>query len=237
MKTLLVFLLCACVCVGADRRGLLMSKPQAGSSISYLVRQTFEGTGYDNSETWTPTGSPDPDYTGVILQGSQSYRFVQAADAAEYAETSFTSTGTVYGYLILHPIARDSVSAVRIVAIRNSGGSTQMELRIVNTGALRLIHGATTVTTSSTLSDGTTYHVWWRYTPGSGANGVGEVAWSTSAASKPTSGNQYATTSAGTATGDIGNFYLGNNAATPTQDIVMDAVLISTTEIPASPTY
>lgn len=61
----------------------VLGAPQVASApaATYLLNQNFEGTGYDNSESWTETldgGTVDEDYTTTVLAGSQSL-FMPAA--------------------------------------------------------------------------------------------------------------------------------------------------------------
>ncbi len=239
MKPLLLAIFLGLVGLSARGQALYESLLQLDAqpaATSYIVRQTFEGTGYDNGETWADTGGPDPDYTGVVLQGSQSWRLNQAG-AAMYSSVVCTNNGTTHGYFILRPITRDAGSARRIAGvISENGGTVYLEIRVVNTGTMRIIHGGTTVSTVATVANGTTYHVWWTYTPGTGADGFASLAFSTSAATKPLSGNNYVETTAGTATGQMGAFSIGNGLAV-TQEHVFDSVLVDNAVIGESPVY
>lgn len=68
----------------------------ATATPDVLVNQNFEGTsngGYDNGESWSPLGATNPDYTGVMLRGSQSMRVQHG-----WSRTSFSTQANVWAF-------------------------------------------------------------------------------------------------------------------------------------------
>ena len=83
------------------RFGVRWGGVAASPAASYLVNQNFEGTGYDNGETWTEyvgTGATvNEDYatSPAPLAGEQSLYVVGGSDDGE-TYTSFSSSGTIH---------------------------------------------------------------------------------------------------------------------------------------------
>lgn len=174
MRIILALLLCVTVGFGADRRALLTkAAASAAAAPTYLVKQGFEGTGYDNSETWTENAAPNEDYTTspAPLVGSQSW---QTAAVGGEAYTSFTAQDEVWAYAMCN--IQTLADNRNIFQIRDSGGTYVLSLKAYADGHLQILNFATSVNTSAGLiSNGTTFHVWLHYIKGTGANSTGEL--------------------------------------------------------------
>jgi hypothetical protein len=217
IRTLLI--LCCALAVNAPGQGLrspfftaAVLKPASGGGgggsgglTSTIFSETLEGTGYSTtSPAWTESlggGTVDEDYTATVLDGSQSFRILTASDASSYAYNSFTAGSERWVYFMFRPVSTPNSSNGEIIEIWNNGQSRIADLQLTSTGTIQVRHGTATATTSGAMSDGTTYHVYFRYVSGSGANGVASVGFSTDG-TRPTSGSNFASTSAGTATTD-----------------------------------
>ena len=177
----------------------------SGGLTSTIFSETFEGTGYSTtSPAWTESlggGTVDEDYTSTVLDGSQSWRILTADSASSYAYNSFTAGSERWVYFMFRPVSTPNSSNGEIIEIWNSGQTRIADLQLTSTGTIQVRHGTATATTSGTMSDGTTYHVYFRYVTGSGANGVASVGFSTDG-TRPTGGSNFASTSSGTATTD-----------------------------------
>jgi hypothetical protein len=192
----------------------------SAGGATYLVKQDFEGTGYDNGESWTETGSPNEDSETSPLVGSQSFRVAATASATWARSPSFTDQSTLHCYFQFRP-DDNTGGARRFFFIRNS---SDVDLVMVQQNADRTIlvragtaGGSTTV---GTVTLDTIYHFWVTYTKGTGANATATVAFSTDG-TKPTSGDNYQIHSTGNATTDADYIGLGNSAAQviPTWDL------------------
>jgi len=210
------------------------STPEAPT---YLINQNFEGTGYDNSETWTTSvGTPEPDYTGVVLLGSQSLRSTVNGEA-ERARADFTGADTLYGYLLFRREGINPVGDRLFFELTINGSTTRaLTLSVTSTGQLKVgdLSGSHTGTTVSTMSTGTTYHIWWSYTKGTGSNAAGTCAFSTDG-TKPTSGNNFEDFTTGTSTVQGGRVWLGYTSTNSNADFIYDKVLIDDVDIGSNP--
>lgn len=185
MRTsLLAFLLVALsASAQAPLESLLLLTPTSGAAApTYLVKQDFEGAGYDNGETWTENASPNEDYTTspAPLAGSQSW---QTAAVGGEAYTSFTGQSTCYAYAMFNFSALDN--AVEVFEIRDSGGTYVTRIRIFSDGSVRAINFASgTTSAAGTIAINTTYHMWIKYVKGTGANSTSDV-WISTTSTKP----------------------------------------------------
>jgi hypothetical protein len=235
-RVLLSLLTCV-LCLGAmsPRAGVIAGGRQAAGGVvpTYLVKQDFEGAGYDNSETWTESGAGtiDEDYatSPAPLVGSQSLQLSGAAVINTY--TTFAGQSTVDVYFKLH---RVSGSNHRGMSLRNSSGTAVFYLIIESGGALTARAGtAGGVSTVSTTSTGTTYDVWITWTKGTGANAVASVAFSTNGV-RPLSGNAYAQHTTGNAATDAARIMLGSDLSS-TFHLVFDKVRVDDVTIGDNP--
>lgn len=196
------------------------------SSGTFLINQGFEGTGFDNSETWS-AGSWNSDYTTspAPLVGSQS------AYASEVAGTmsspSFTAQAEVWFYFRINFTTNAAANNTSFAEIR-AGGTTVFQLKH-RTGNKLLVTcaGASTGDTVNTISNGTTYHIWCHYIKGTGANAVASVGFSSDGV-RPIIGNGFQTTALGTATGDATLIRFNSGTGF---DFVVDKVRVSSSVI------
>ncbi len=200
----------------------------------YLVCQGFEGTGYDNSETWTeyiPGSSVvNEDYTTTALVGSQSlYLYNGSSWDSTRAYTSFTPSGNAYAY-----------AQVRFKTIANSlyfmileASSTDVAgVQYVNSSTVRLDCGTSNNSDSYSISTDTTYHVWLEYQKGTGSNAICRLYLSTTS-SKP--GTATITITAGSGTGDADGINLDCSGATSGREIIFDKIRVSSSSIGSDP--
>lgn len=201
MLRFLITWLC-CVSVMADTV-IVVGRPLAGGGggPSYLLEENFDGAGTPSGWT-TATGTPNYDYTTTILQGTQSLALDGTSADAGAISPSFTAPSTIYGYCLFRFSAIPS-SSREFMRLRNST-TVVARVFITSSGNLQFRHGATTYSTVSTMSINTTYHIWYDYAAGSGANGVSSIGFSTDG-TRPTSGNAFASNSAGAGTLNIDN--------------------------------
>lgn len=185
--------------------GVTATACDGSSATGLLVYQNLEGTGYDNSETWTETIGTDgevneDDTTATVLRGSQQLKMV-AGSTQSTSRKSIAANGTVYAHFLFTTPALPA-SLGRIFTMETSGQTAQLILQVGNTGKLRLNHGSSVVETTGTMSVDTKYHIWVSYTKGTGADGAYSVGFSTTGTA-PTTGTQYAAGTNGTSTADI----------------------------------
>jgi hypothetical protein len=201
------------------------------SGTTYLINQNFEGSSYDNGETWTEagTGTVDEDHTGTVIAGSQSLRVnLSAQTGSTYA--TFTAQGTLYTKFQFR-VASTNSGNVTIATIRN-GSTTLGTLLLV--GANRTLRavaaGGSNASASGTIATGTNIYVWLEYVKGTGANAICRAGWATTD-SKPaltSTGAQTCFSSNGTSTSDANTLYLGHTVSS-TYECFFDAVQVSAT--------
>ena len=61
MRFLVSLLTILALLVAGDVRGVIyVNSYRFATAQTFLVNQNFEGAGYDNGESWTENGTPDP---------------------------------------------------------------------------------------------------------------------------------------------------------------------------------
>lgn len=205
-----------------------------GSSTSYLINQNFEGTGYDNSETWTEagTGTVDEDEATIVLTGSQSMRITAAGTQPRVISPSFTAQAEVWVYWQVHMVSLPG-STLPLMWVRDGANAQVMRVRITSAGLLNIQSATGGANTVDALSTGTMYHIWAHYLKGTGANAVVDVGFSTDGV-RPTSGNKFRQLTNGDATTDATNLLIGTTA-NYTMEWVTDRVLADDAQIGNSP--
>jgi hypothetical protein len=188
----------------------------AGAGSSFLVNQNFEGTGYDNGETWTEagTGTVDEDHTGTVIAGSQSLQINLAAQTGSTSVT-FTAQGTLYTKFQFR-VASTNSGNVTIATIRNGSTTLGTLLLIGANRTLRAVAaGGSNASASATIALNTNIFIWFEYVKGSGSNAICRAGWATTD-SKPaltSTGAQTCLSSNGTSTSDANTLYLGHTVS------------------------
>lgn len=203
-----------------------------GAGASYLIDQDFEGAGYDNGETWTEAGAGtiDEDYTGTVLDGTQSLQLAGTSAAANTSST-FGNQSEVWMYALFRLVNLPG-STENIINLRTTGGADCYIARINTSGQLTVANGPT-ATCVTTVSTGTTYHIWCYYKTGTGANAILNVAFSTTGI-RPTSGNNFAQVTTGTAATDPDRIRIGT-ASSITHSVIFDKIRVDNVQIGDNP--
>lgn len=153
-------------------------KAVAPPAVTYLVNQNFEGTGYDNSETWTPSlaDSVNADYTGVVLRGTQSLQIRPGAGQIRVF-TDFTNQDSVWVFMRFRVSDATPSGNTAIIDMEVNGSTTAIYSLLITTAArIRISHNTVTATgATTTLADNTTYYVWVHFVIGTGADGISSV--------------------------------------------------------------
>ncbi len=193
-----------------------------GGSPTYLINQNFEGTGYDNGETWTETGTPNEDFTVAILKGSQSYNAV----GANYAQISFTGQTDIWFHCRTRYQQFGTSSNIQVT---NTAETPLVAININVSGAVKIdANGGLSSASASTASLNTTYYLWLHFVSG----GTCELFMSTTS-TRPTvdgSGEFVLTKTGASDTATKILLYAGSSG-----DIIVDNVLISASSIGNNP--
>lgn len=188
MKKLILSLLCFFTLAFVSSIGAVIivrtAPPGGGGECgNYLVCQNFEGTGYDNGESWTETGATnDPDEAVVVLRGSQSFMQDMTAATPE-SKISFGNTDPVYGFLLWRI---DLDNSEDVITIEDSSNNDCFRLWKNDTqDHLRVYCGTNwSEASTTTINPDTTYYIWWEYHKGTGANAVCKI-WVSTSTTKP----------------------------------------------------
>lgn len=134
----------------------------------FIICQNFEGTGYDNSETWSEniggTGVVDEDdTTAPVGRESQQLKVIGDSTASSYSSASITITSDLWFHFMVK-VSDSTPSSVSTILNCNGGAFT---LTLMTDGTLRLLHGSSLANTSaSQLSDNTYKHIWIHFVAG-----------------------------------------------------------------------
>lgn len=240
MRFILTLIVLGVCVVESHAQGNYFARPSAAAPPTYLLNQNFEGTGYDNSETWTETlndGTIDEDYTTTVLHGSQSLFINDTVSPYPNTVSSSWSSATVtYGYFMLRLDARPG--SLFTLFIGRLGANTRFVIDVLATGAIRAygnVGGSGTAAIPvSVLSGSTTYHIWWSIDATSSPETV-TIAFSTDGV-RPTSGNNYAS-SVSDMSSNIDRLFFTTLFLTgsSTTETIIDRVLVDDVQIGDNP--
>lgn len=198
----------------------------------FRVCQNFEGTGYDNSETWSENlqgGTIDEDdTTSPIGRGSQQLEMTYGTGTG-YTTRTFAATSEAYLHFMFK--TGDATPTENKCLLHLSDISYGSECRVyLNTNSTLSATSTwanSPATTTATIQSNTWYHIWAHWKKGTGSNGEVEIAFSETR-TKPTSGNYYSSNSTGQLQQDLARIYIFTYE---TGTDYYDQVLVSTTPI------
>lgn len=203
------------------------------SATSYLIKQDFEGVGYDNGELWTTNSGTlvNPDYQTVVLLGADSFRTFQAGAGSGSVLTPLFATNTeVWIYFLLRPVDIQAAGGFKaLVGLRDEGGSIRWEMTVNQDGTVRLA-SSSVATSVGALSEGTTYHCWLHYK----ATVSFDFGFSTDGI-RPTSGNNFVALTSGLQAGNCPRVVFGRDSGTFTCDYIFDKVRVDDVQIGDNP--
>jgi len=139
---------------------------------TYLINQNLEGTGYDNSETWTESAAAawEEDYTTIALRGSQSLHATNTgATFRTDLSPTFANKTEVWVYFMFRLLNAPSTTT-NFMSI----STTITQWGVNPTTGKWYIKSGGTANKESTASYAmnTTYYIWLHYKKGTGANGI-----------------------------------------------------------------
>lgn len=236
MKTFIGILFSLCMALLLPAQTVLINPYQfaaaAGSSggTGDILTETFEGSnsGYDNTGWSNFVGSAgiNPDYTGVVLAGSQSLR-INATTTDQSIIKTISDPNECWIYFQYRPVTSSGGVATRGI-LTGFNGSIKFSIAVASGGLLVVSHNAASATTSAGMSVGTTYNIWAYYLKGTGANGVASVAFS-STTTRPTSGTAFASLTNGDSTTALHELVFASDDSGFGMDAVFDTIKVSST--------
>jgi len=179
------------------------------------LAEDFEGTGAPAG--WSSSGTVDWDYATTPLRGCRSLQ----VSASSYAYVT-ASGSTVWVHFEIRP---DAVANYQPIFYIVDGSMTWLVFLKISDGYLQLYNGDINALSSTTITAGTKYHIWIRYTAGTGTNGIATMYWGTSK-TRPASADISITT--GTSTANA-SYAVWNSAAGASN--VVDQVRIDESSI------
>lgn len=205
-----------------------------GGGYTYFLSESFETptTGYENAGWSTFGGSPNPVYStsGLSLQGAQCLHLNNASVIYDSFDKS-----TIYGYLQIRILNNNASVGDRSFFI-GYNSVPRFEVGINSSRQLFLLHGngGTSANTTATLSDSTTYNVWFEYHVGSGSDGVAKACFSTTT-TKPISGTAFCSTTAGIGVENLHEAALYSDGSAVHMDCAIDKFRLSDSNIGDAP--
>lgn len=214
--------------VNWQAKGVVFSQAlatNATAAVSYIYTQDFEGTGAPSGWSDTGGGAVDYDYA-TALEGSQSLRFnTTTGSGATYSLAS--AYDTLYVYFILRPNVLTNFAY--IFNIQTDGYTDLARIRTDGSGGFRVTANNES-SSGGSWSVGNTYHMWFQYTKGTGADAIANL-WVSTNATKPGSPTVSITTGNSTDQGQRIRF----GPSYGTNDVVYDKLLVSTNSIGSNP--
>jgi len=229
--SLILCLLVVCTVSGDNsirRRAMLKQKQEAGGAApTYIIEENCDGTGTPSG--WNDFGTMNWDYTTspAPLEGTQSLR-VNGGGSQAGSYKTFSGLDTAYGYFIFHPVAMSNFEY--LLRVQTTGFGNCLQVRR-GSGTWSIIHG-TVESNASTMSDGNTYHVWWDYTKGTGADGVANL-YISATTTKP--GSPTVTITNGDGTSQAQQIVLGEAGGAPTSNLIYDKIRVDDVTIGSNP--
>lgn len=207
----------------------------AGIDYGYFLQEDLEGPGYQN--VWTQAGAgtinDQCDNPPCPLLGAYSLRLALSGDTRRTTNAFSSAQSTVYGFAMIYfdtrPNDREFFSfyndGTRLVSFGVESG----------TEVIWFDDGTIKQSMAITIAADTLYYFWFRYTKGTGANAVYEIAASTDINNKPTSGSGYHINSSGVSTLDANRFVIGATAGAANWTGIFDKMRLSVNNIGSNP--
>lgn len=206
MRTLFLILLCVSASLRSEAQlnianpfyvaGVL--KPAAASGASYLIKEDFEGPGYDLQEGGTAwlesNGSPyeNPDDATNPLRGSQSLSMNKsnATFPQDYKYWKNDAGTNLSEFNVFFAFKTTSIGANNVIVHNHSNATDHAFVYLLSTGRLGIYDtdGSLVASPTDALSANTVYYIWshWNF-----ATGAADVEFSTTT-TKAGSGSKYA---------------------------------------------
>lgn len=223
-------------CLGQNKRAFLFKDYYASSGPAYLIREKFEGPGYQY--TWAEAGTVaqiDDQYATAPapLQGSYSLALNTTATSTRTTNL-FGSELPEFNWSALVRFQTLPSSGKVWLQVQSSGTNVFTVEQRGATNSVIIRMGSANAITAGTLNAGVTYRVWARYAPAtSGANAFGDFGFSEDG-TRPSSGTNYCSSSVGATAGNPSAMQVGSFNNT-TMFLILDDWIVSTNSIGNNP--
>lgn len=192
------------------------------TASAFLINQNFEGTGYDNSETWAEAGTPDENYTATILRGSQS--FYAASGANNSVFTLPVGEGELWAHVTYRITGTFTTDSVQILQFQDSSDAQLALVGVQDTGYNPRFWqtGGSGTSLGVIATTGNTYHLWVHVVKG--ATSTVEVWHGTTTTRPASTGDNYATAT-GTWNVDVAKIRIGQGVSSGA-GVIIDQVIV-----------
>jgi hypothetical protein len=201
-----------------------VTNPPTGNPDEWLLREGFEGAGYENTGWSIESGAPDPDYTTLALKGAESLHLANGSMIMRTFQP--TNEFSLYCRLRWNRFAHGGVLFYFETADFSLAASL---LTDYSTDRLLLAHGDISASGATDLQLNVTYYVWMDWTLGTSGNGTLKLFLSTNVI-KPVLPEASISTGNG---GLIERLYVGTINTVP--DVIVDSIFIADEPIGDNP--
>lgn len=193
------------------------SRPVGGASDSqtYDFLETFDSTGYDNIGWTEDGGTPDEDYTSVVLEGEQSLLLdSRGTSTGQSLYRNYTMQSADATLVVRFRIKCNSLPATGapdsfLIKFTSTSPTTRGQILLTDDHKLVAAPvGGTAVETTNSIQEGVEYYIWITHKRSISGDGTNSVAFNTTF-TRPSSGDNYAISSNGTATSAPARYYIG----------------------------
>lgn len=227
------------------------SSATATASTTGVLCEDFEGS-TECASTYSSNcraawsvglGTPDFDYATPIA-GTYSLNlpaYTNAAAIGLHRNWTYNSSTTYYGYMKIKAVNIPAVSTSQMLFSLKESSSNRCYVLWKNNGSAVVwavaAGSGTGAETVDTVSEGSTYNLWFKFVPGSGSNAECHIAVSTTTTKPSDPSNGYAKSTDGTATSSIDNIFLEPSYSSVGQcnDLVVDDIFIDDADITGVP--
>lgn len=176
---------------------------------SWVIKQGFEGPGYDNGETWVQGGGSgivNPDYSINPIAGSESLEITGGGNNNTFTYFEFSANANFYVRMRARIVTDSGIMA----SIRAPTSATRANLTF-SSGKLRVqASGGSNVNSVDNVPIGSNIYIWFEYEKGTGSNAIARAGWSLNSTKPIWGSNTTCISNNGTGTDDVYRFYLGS---------------------------
>lgn len=197
--------------------------------VSPLLTETFEGASYSAAgwSEYTGGGTVDENYQTAPIAGADSLRLLKNGASDDcYAYNNYGPVNESWAYCRVEIV---DLTATEFSFFRIYDGihvDLQAHVVIEPDGQLRVVCGTANATTTDSVAEGSTYHVWLHYDANAAGTSVADVGFSTDGV-RPTSGNKFASLSTGSVFEDGGYVELSlRSSAAEAPEIKLDTLYV-----------
>lgn len=202
---------------------------KAVSSTVFIINEDCEGTGTPTPWT-TVTGVPNWDYSTVALAGSQSVYMALNGAACRARTSDQTVITDAWLYFLVRFTNGTNPSAVTTFAGFSASGVAAITDTLQLTTTRQLRAGAATGSVA-TMSLDTTYHVWYHYVQGTGADSLEEAYFSSDGVRPASGSNNWSGSTTQGGTNSVARYHIGSSSVNFGMDAIFDNIRAASTSI------